>query len=348
MTEYFIARDGTRLKTTPVFDTYWRFAAARQEIFLRRLAGYPWPWTSDAILRNHRFTNVYRASDRVSQYLIRHVIYEGDQSPVEVVFRTLLFKLFNSIETWRYLLAALGEVSWRSFDARRYARILDMRSAQGSTLYSAAYIIPPPPFEGGRKHEKHLELLQFMMKDRIADKLTGAGSLGSVFDVLTSYPSLGPFLAFQFTIDLNYSSVVNFSEMDFVVAGPGARNGIKKCFPDAELSADRVIRLMAESAYLEFTKRGLSFSGLWGRPLQLIDIQNLFCEVDKYARVAHPDVAGETSRSRIKQRFTQNQEPLAQWYPPKWKLTPIPVVIAPIPLRPGDRSMGAQRALDLR
>ena len=34
----------------------------------------------------------------------------------------------------------------------------------------------------------------------------------------------------------------------------------------------------------------LDFQNLWGRRLQLIDCQNLFCEVDKYSRVypAHP------------------------------------------------------------
>ena len=44
----------------------------------------------------------------------------------------------------------------------------------------------------------------------------------AMFEILRSYPSLGNFLAFQFTIDLNYSELTRFSEMDFVVAGPGA------------------------------------------------------------------------------------------------------------------------------
>src|SRR5205823_6316211 len=86
---------GGLLRTTPVLDAYWRFAAARQEIFMRRLAGANPPWTDDPILRTYRFTNPYRASDRVSQYLIRNVIYEGDQTVNEVFFRTLLFRLFN-------------------------------------------------------------------------------------------------------------------------------------------------------------------------------------------------------------------------------------------------------------
>ena len=77
---YAIRLTGRRvLKTTPVFDTYWRFASERQEVFMRRVLGKRPPWTADPILGGHRFTNVYRASDRVSQYLIRHVIYDGSR-----------------------------------------------------------------------------------------------------------------------------------------------------------------------------------------------------------------------------------------------------------------------------
>ena len=73
-------------RPTVVYDSYWRFAAERQEVFFRKLESPDGPWTGDPILRRHKFTNAYRASDRVSQYLIRHVIYEGDTSPEEVFF----------------------------------------------------------------------------------------------------------------------------------------------------------------------------------------------------------------------------------------------------------------------
>ena len=65
---------GRRLRPTPVFETYWRFAAARQQVYLARLRGDPGPWTADPILAKYRFTNCYRAADRVSQYLIKEVI----------------------------------------------------------------------------------------------------------------------------------------------------------------------------------------------------------------------------------------------------------------------------------
>src|SRR5438132_384169 len=89
-------------KTTEVYDSYWKFAALRQETFFNRAGGKQYPWTSDPIINRYRFTNVYRASDRVSQYLIRDVIYDESlpSAPKEILFRILLFKLFNKIETW--------------------------------------------------------------------------------------------------------------------------------------------------------------------------------------------------------------------------------------------------------
>src|SRR5262245_7513549 len=85
--------DISPLEPTAVYDAYWRFAAERQEIFFARATGRPAPWTEDEILAQYKFTNAYRASDRVSQYLIRNVIYRPDL-PVtaeETFFRVLLF-----------------------------------------------------------------------------------------------------------------------------------------------------------------------------------------------------------------------------------------------------------------
>lgn len=314
---------GQVLIATRVFDAYWGFAAARQRVFQGRVAGRPPPWTEDPVLAEHRFTNAYRASDRVSQYLIRNVIYAHEQSREEVFFRVLLFKLFNRIETWELLVDALGEApSWRAFDVERLAGILDTRMATGRRVYSGAYIMPSPRLGSRRKHKNHLRLLEMMMADRMPARVQAAGSLEEVFKLLRSYPSFGDFLAFQFAIDLNYSELIDFSEMEFVVAGPGARDGLRKCFVDAGGLTDAdLIAHVASIADDEFARQGLTFQKLGGeRSLQLIDCQNLFCEIDKYARVAHPEFSGSSGRTRIKQKFKQNPAPLPQFYPPKWGL----------------------------
>lgn len=314
---------GKALRPSPVFDSYWRFAAARQELFTRRVNGLPAPWTDDPIVAAHRFTNAYRASDRVSQYLIRNVIYSGPDAVEEVFFRTLLFKVFNRIDTWHLLLEQLGDTpSWRAFNLERYAQVLDRAMDAGRRLYSAAYIMPSPPFGSPRKHRNHLQLIERMMRDGAPRRVATAPSLRAVFDILRAYPSFGDFLAFQYTIDLNYGPHVNFSEMDFVVAGPGARDGLRKCFLDTDgLTESEVIKHVCAIADEEFARLGLRFQKLGGkRPLQLIDCQNLFCETDKYARVAHPEFSGDSGRTRIKQKFKANGDLLPQFYPPKWDL----------------------------
>lgn len=309
------------VKTSPVFDTYWRFAAERQKVFFARVRGDRAPWTTDRILLEHKFTNAYRASDRVSQYLIRNVIHCGDQTPNEVFFRTMLFKFFNRIETWELLTASVGPLRYADFDFRRYATVLDEAMEAGERIYSAAYIMPSGGKSAGhgRKHHMHLRLLERMLSEELPDRLTDCRNMRLAFEMLRSYPTIGDFLAYQYVTDLNYGPLLNFSEMQFVCPGPGAKDGIRKCFIEtAGLSEPELIKLMADRQDDEFRRLGIEFADLWGRKLQLIDCQNLFCEVDKYARVAHPEISGHTGRTRIKQKFRPTQEPIPLWYPPKW------------------------------
>jgi hypothetical protein len=306
---------------TEVFDTYWRFAARRQDILFARLAGALGPWTQDPILQRHRFTNAYRVLDRVSQYLVGTVIPSGAHQREEVFFRVLLFKLFNKIETWETLCEALGETpSWERFDFGAMDAALSQVRRSGGRIYSAAYIMPAAgQFGGGAKHRTHLRLLEWMMANGIPEQVAAAGTMGEAFEVLRGIHSFGDFLAYQLVTDLNYSEVCDFAEMEFVQPGPGARDGIAKCFASlGGYSEADVIRWVAENQAEQFAARDLDFRDLWGRPLQLIDCQNLFCEVDKYARIAHPEILGRSGRTRIKQVFSP-AGPLPQpTLPAKW------------------------------
>jgi hypothetical protein len=313
---------GREFQPTPVFDTYWRFAAARQAVYEARLSGQSPPWSDDPILGAYRFTNCYRAADRVSQHLIAQVCYRGDKSWEEVFFRVMLFKIFNRVTTWRLLTAQLEQLMWAEYDYRAYNEILSHALAAGERLYSAAYIMPPPRLGEQRKHSNHLRLLELMMKNRAPQKVAEAPSMQAAFRVLAGYPGVGPFLAYQYLIDLNYTAELGFSEMEFVVPGPGAKDGIRKCFGAAAGGIEaEVIRYMADTQHEHFARLGLQFAGLRGRrQLQLIDCQNLFCEVGKYARVAHPETRGSSGRTRIKQGYRHDPEPVTAWFPPKWSL----------------------------
>lgn len=310
-------------KPTEVYDSYWRFAALRQEAFFNRINGKSYPWSSDSIINHFRFTNVYRASDRVSQYLIRNVIYNDDlpNTPKEILFRILLFKLFNKIETWELLNSKFKSITYENYNFKYFDDALTDAMTSGKRIYSAAYIMPSGKSYFGyiRKHSNHLKLIEYIVNSNTHHQLMSAKRMQQAFEIIKSFPSLGDFLSYQLLIDINYSTITNFSESEFVVPGPGAKGGISKCFHStAGLSDVEIIKFMTDRQEQEFDRLGLSFNTLWGRPLQLIDCQNVFCEVDKYARVRHPYIKGNSTRVKIKQVFKVNPTPICLWFPPKW------------------------------
>ena len=314
-----------KLKQTEAYKYYWKFATERQNIFFNRINNINKnEFTEDEILQEYKFTNAYRASDRVSQFLIKEVIYnDNNYSNEDVLFRIILFKLFNKIETWQYLESKLKDIRYSTFKYDMYNELISDYMNRGNVVYSNAYMIAPATkkFLQKRKHSNHLLLLEFMMKDNITQKVLNAKSLEEIYLIMKSYPSFGKFLAFQFAIDINYSELIDFSENDFVVAGPGALDGISKCFENyKDFSPEYIIKYMDEQQDNEFKKYDLDFKSLFGRKLHLIDCQNLFCEVGKYTRVALPNVEGVAKRTRIKQKFKYNKTLIEFFYPPKWNI----------------------------
>lgn len=307
-----------------VYDAYWRFAAERQRICHLRARGEPGPWTEDPILQRFKFCNTFRASDRISQYLIRDVIYAPDARdlPAEDVFlRIVLFRLFSKESTWEALEEATGQVRRDTLDVDQLGELLAARRAQGP-IYTAAFILCAHSAYGHRaKHRNHLALVQDMFRPgRLGRKLGRASSLREVFDQLVSWPMIGPFMGYQIAIDLNYSDKLDFSEDDFTMPGPGAIRGLHKVFSDfGTRTPQQLIMHMVDRQEEEFSRLGLEWRGLFGsRRLHAIDAQGLFCETDKYARQAFPEL--KSNRVRIKQEFRSHPTPILFAYPPTWRI----------------------------
>lgn len=306
-----------------VFDTYWRFAAERQAIFMRRIRGEPAPWTTDPILHDHKFCCTYRAADRVSQYVIRQLYADPSAGKADLVFRALALRTFSRPATWERLTEILtDQPSIKDLQDGSFQAALDLVADEGKGLYTSAFILPSgtSSFGSERKHRNHAALFERMfIADEAGDAIPEAGSLEAVYEILRGFPMMGDFLAYQVAIDINYSPATDFSENDFVQAGPGAVRGLEKVFRGLNgWSPKRTILWMVEQQRAQFDRLGLDFPGLWGRPLHGIDAQGLFCETDKYSRVAFPELA--SNRTRIKAKFTPTREPLTLFFPPKWGL----------------------------
>src|SRR5271166_6890213 len=100
-----------------------------------------------------------------------------------------------------------------------------------------------------------------------------------------------------------------------------------------EAEAVEAIEACVEGQADFFEHFGLEPVTLFGRRMHEIDCQNLFCETDKYARVAHPTVQ---PTGRIKQTLKPKPGPLPEpFFPPKWRLKvaahPALLVTAGIP-----------------
>jgi hypothetical protein len=304
-----------------IYDLYWYFAAERQRAFERRVAGQSWPWSDDPILQVFKFCNVYRAADRVSQYMIRAVAHHDEPcSPEDRLFQIVAFRTFSKPGTWRSVQYDLGRSpTLDDLADGSFTSALEHARQRNGGLYTGAFILCATDAYGqSLKHLNHVELFRHMfLHDALGERLLDARSLREVYELLHGYPLMGDFMSYQIAIDLNYSALVNFSENEFTQAGPGALRGMRKAFETlGDYTPTEVVLWMVERQREELTRLGLPFNGLWGRPLHAIDCQGLFCELDKYCREAAPELA--SARKRIKARFAPSSEPIQLFFPPKW------------------------------
>ena len=306
-------------KRQEVYDLYWYFACERQNIFWKKINGEPAPWTDDKILQEYKFCNSYRVNDRVSQYLLKNVIYNGNNYTYEdMLFRIILFKLFNKESTWELLLKNFGDVLLKDFDTKKYSIVLENAISNGTKIYNDAYIsCANKAFGYDRKHDNHLALLDKMFNiDKMQDKIIKCKTMQDAFNIIKGYPLIGNFMAYQLVTDINYSEFVNWKEDEFTVAGPGSLRGIKKCFIDkGNMTNEDIIKYMYTHQDEEFKKLNLNFKRIGSRPLQLIDCQNIFCELDKYCRQALPGL--KSNRTKIKKHYVQKKDKIEYIYPKK-------------------------------
>lgn len=273
-------------------------------------------------MQEYKFCNSYRVNDRVSQYLLKNVIYNGRKySAEDVLFRIILFKIFNKESTWETLEKQIGEVTLSSFNVKLYSNVLKREIEKGVAIYNDAYIsCANKAFGYDNKHDNHLALLNKMfIEDKMQDKILSCKTMEEAFNIIKSYPLIGNFMAYQLVTDINYSDVVNWPESEFTVAGPGSHRGIAKCFESkGKMSDEDIIKYMYEHQDEEFKRLGLKFKKIGNRPLQLIDCQNIFCELDKYLRQAKPEL--QSNRTKIKKKYVPKQGKIEYYYPPKWKI----------------------------
>ena len=309
-----------------VLKYYFYFMQERMHMFWQKIEGRPRDeWTADPILREYKFTNVYRATDRVSQYLIHEVIYKDlDQySPEDLLLRILIFKIFNKPETWEYLCGTMPEpLTVANFNPPAIAKALTRYQAD-HPLFNNAYMMAGSHIKYDylpTKHAKWLEMVKSeIVSTGLLSKILKAKSLEAVYEMLKECSFIGEFLAYQYAIDFNYSPYLNFDENSFVKAGVGAIRGIRKCFFSYGDTYEDAIYYVADNLKMLAQRYGMTrFRPLPNHAPTLIDLQNCFCETDKYLRAKMPELL--VGNKRIKQKYHIVVSPIHFKFPTKWHI----------------------------
>lgn len=215
------------------------------------------------------------------------VIERGPTDLHEVTFRVLLFSLFTSINTYETLRKNIQLFTWKDYKRDNYERVLRHLYDNGIAIYTGAYQKSAPDLGFTENFMNHLAFLEVLMQD-FPNKLQTAVYMVDVFYWLRQFKSIGDFTAYQLLLNLSYSSVMHFSEYDFVVITIGSRRGLQRCFKNevpryAEVD---LVRWMQRTQDAHFARLGLEFRGLGPdhRPMMLCDIEHTLCELDKYIR----------------------------------------------------------------
>tara|TARA_R110000803_G_scaffold210835_1_gene284161 strand:+ start:29859 stop:30854 length:996 start_codon:yes stop_codon:yes gene_type:complete len=290
----------------------------RDMVFRKKSSGEPFPWTDNEVISTHKFTNVFRVLDWESQFLIRNVIGNDDRNVIDTTFRILLFKHINYQPTWEYLEDRLGEITFREGIIDDIKESLDEYCIDNK-VYSSAYLQaanfvrnePWKHLRGTGKHNAYLTVFeaQLFNEKSLNEFISNRDkpSLRNLINKLQEIDGVGNFMAYQFAQDLNYSKFWNQDLNYETFEGPGSMRGIDRCFSGhSKRDYAKLIKWTWENIDLLFEQFGLGEPPKFkGMPIQLTDMQNCFCESDKYMRglgIVSEGVSGKT----IKQKYKPN------------------------------------------
>ena len=243
-------------------DLFWGSAKERHEMFLKRGAGKPAPWTEDSILNHARTCLPFRTLDRhtIEMFNLAQTL-DPDEQPLFVAFarrncrREIWPKCIEAIKTnW---VDGLGEELKR----------LEFR---GEKTRTGRYIACSP---------KDSDLSTAC---RVAEVFEDArwDNARQLADCLVEVQWTGPFLAWQHALDWGICSEKDWDQWTNCkpILGPGAFAGAKL------LGADKkeALQLCAALASRAKTHGPINVD----MPMMIADVEHWLCEFQKLVRAA--------------------------------------------------------------
>jgi hypothetical protein len=271
------------------------FVWEREAIRIAKEGGWPVDsLTNDPVLKKYKFTNIRRENDRVSKWIIEHLIQPNEQDR-NLWLTLLIARLIN----WPPTLQALLDMNvipcapnplhkGRVFNAEEFSRVVESLKEDGGKVYSGAYMT----FPGKQGYANKSEFLAHAVigdvvknAESIYDSLWECGppSVARFVEALSQCFGLSTFMAGQVAADLSYAEGhLDDAEDLFTYApiGPGSSRGLnylKNRRPFASWGQADFNKALIEVREAIEDKLDI-------QDMTLHDVQNVMCEFSKYCR----------------------------------------------------------------
>ena len=286
-------------------DEFFYFIKERYKIHLRKdVYKKPRPWTQDPIMKKYRFTNVRREHDRNTKWLIQNVSKNTSLNKREKILNSMLFRLFNKIETAELIGIPIKLSDIKNLDTDKYAKLFLDNENQIKCFFTGAYM------SSGMLKEFHkltgdyyspisvMKIVQSMGKNHFPRRIWEAESPMEVAELLMTYNGISQFTAYQLFVDFTYIEDFPFSENEFTMAGPGAVYGLNYLFKyTGDFTPEELIFWLRDH-WKELNQYSLQNGGKhtlnpqktfidlpeYDRVMNVMSIENCLCEFSKYMK----------------------------------------------------------------
>lgn len=259
----------------------WEREAIRRYKELGRYA------TLDTILLNYRFTNIRRRDDRMTQWMLKHLM-QPFKKRADLWFTMLIARLVNWPPTLQSLLD-YGVIPCNpiDFSPERFSEVVEDCKLEGK-VFGSAYMIYPTMMDPGGK--KSYAVAKYIIGDAVkqCDLIDNAlwesePSVERFVTALSKVFGVSTFIAGQVAADLTYvdDHLDGASDLySYAPLGPGSQLGLNlllghkrnHMWSQQEFNSTLMLANVKISDELDITD------------LTLHDVQNTMCEYSKYAQ----------------------------------------------------------------
>ena len=293
-------------------NLFFKLMYERQEIWYKRShLNQPAPWTENPILRDYKYTNVYRELDRASQWMIKNILNDNSLTVVDLIWRIIIFRFFNQPDTFNHPQYAVELPHYDEFcPDKMWEQVVTYREKVDNPWHTAylmniAFVKKPADWTG-RGLFKDGAYVRFVFAKihaaipKLAITLIRAKRPEEIIAQLEKLPAVAGFQSHEFYVDFTYVArywkkrIMKFNENDYTNVGPGASLGLRLIFPSLnpkeqkegiywlrDLSKEQ-LEQYGDFKYITWSRQFQKYTVYSGGSLTLHAMEMWLCEFSKY------------------------------------------------------------------